>query len=230
MLEVKKLEVSPSFAIIITGVIIAGAIIFVGKFPAQAGPNPSPQQGAEAPANVSAPTAQDHRRGSPNAPIVLIEYSDFQCPFCQRIDATLQRIVDESQGQIAWVYRHFPLESIHPEARPAALASECIAEQLGNDGFWKFADAVFADQQSIGAAQFTKIAADLGANAAQFASCTASEKYGSKVDAEANEAQLNGGSGTPYTIVYGYGQQKPFSGALPYAQIKAVISSVQNRQ
>src|SRR3989344_939049 len=93
--------------------------------------------------DVRPPSAQDHIVGSPAAPIVLIEYSDFQCPFCSRVHPTLQRIVSESNGKISWVYRHFPLSSIHPQATPAANASECIAEQLGSDGFWKFAGIVF---------------------------------------------------------------------------------------
>ena len=228
-----KLDLSPSIAIIIAGVIIAGSIVFVGKFPSpQGAAGTSPTAGAEAnsQANVPAPSAEDHIVGSLSAPIVLIEYSDFQCPFCQRIHPTLQRIVDESQGQVAWVYRHFPLESIHPEARPSALASECVAAQLGNDAFWKFAEALFADQQNMGAAQYAQIAAQLGANAAQFQSCLANETFASRVDAHANDAQTSGGTGTPYTVVYGNGKQVALNGALPYAQIQAVIKSVQGRQ
>src|SRR3989344_5863622 len=151
MSDVPKFELTAPVAILLAGVIIAGAVVFTnGRAPATAAVanNQIPTTGT----NVRAPSAQDHLVGSPDAPIVLIEYSDFQCPFCSRIDPTLKRIVAESNGQIAWVYRHLPLESLHPEARPAALASECIAEQLGNDGFWKFADRIFADQSKMSAA------------------------------------------------------------------------------
>lgn len=91
---------------------------------------------------IRPPSASDHIIGSPTAPIVLVEYSDFQCPYCQLIHPSLEKLVSESNGQIAWVYRNFPLYQIHPQATPAANAAECIAEQLGNDGFWKFANTL----------------------------------------------------------------------------------------
>ncbi len=92
---------------------------------------------------MRAPSASDHIIGSATAPIVLVEYSDFQCPYCKMIHPALKQIVSESKGQIAWVYRDFPLYQIHPEAENSANAAECIAAQLGNDAFWKFGDAIF---------------------------------------------------------------------------------------
>jgi protein-disulfide isomerase len=87
---------------------------------------------------------KDHVRGDRDAQIVLIEYSDFQCPFCSRFHPTAQQVVEEFNGQVMWVYRHFPLDSIHPVARKAAEASECVAELGGNDAFWNFVDTIFA--------------------------------------------------------------------------------------
>ncbi len=229
MSESKKLELTPSVAILIAGVIIAGAIVFVGKFPTPA------QQGAEvggenqASTNVSSPNPGEHIYGRADAPIVLIEYSDFQCPYCQRIHATLKKIVDESNGEIAWIYRHFPLDSIHPEARPSAVASECVVEQLGNNAFWTFADTVFADQKGMGAAQYKAIASQMGADPVRFASCLSGTAYDSKIEEQSTEAQINGGSGTPYTIVWSKNAQVPLSGALPENQIKAVINQVKSR-
>lgn len=92
---------------------------------------------------MRAPSASDHIIGSPTAPIVLVEYSDFQCPYCKMIHPSLTQIVAESNGQIAWVYRDFPLYQIHPEAENAANAAECIAAQKGNDAFWNFEKAIF---------------------------------------------------------------------------------------
>lgn len=86
----------------------------------------------------------DHIRGSVDAKIKLIEYSDFECPFCKRHHPVMQQLVSTySASDFAWVYRHLPLTSIHPTAQPLAEASECAAEIGGNDGFWAFADAVF---------------------------------------------------------------------------------------
>ncbi len=87
----------------------------------------------------------DHIRGSVDAKVKFIEYSDFECPFCKRHHPVMQKIVSAYSGNdVAWVYRHLPLVSIHPKAQPLAEASECAAELGGNDGFWAFADAVFA--------------------------------------------------------------------------------------
>lgn len=224
MSEAKKFELSPGIAIIIAGIIIAGAIVYTNTQSSAfvEGNVPAPSVNA----NVAAPSAQDHIIGSPNAPVVLIEYSDFQCPYCSIVYPTLKRIVEESNGQIAWVMRNFPLTSIHPEANPAANAAECVAEQLGNDGWWKFADAIFADQSKMSAAYYEQVAVQLGADKAAYKSCVASGKYQAKIDAETNEAASNGGQGTPYTIIYGKGQQKGVSGALPYENFMAVINAL----
>lgn len=91
-------------------------------------------------------TDADHIRGSSDAPITIIEYSDFQCPFCIRFHPTMLQVMAEYEGRVRWVYRHLPLTAIHPEAEPAALAAECAGELGGNDAFWQFADGLFANQ------------------------------------------------------------------------------------
>lgn len=229
MSSIKKLELSPSISIIIAGIIIAGAIVYVNSHPnTQAAPSGGQQQVA-APVSVRPPQANDHIIGSPTAPIVLIEYSDFQCPFCSMIYPTLKKLVTESNGQIAWIYREFPLTSIHPNANPAANAAECIAEQLGNDGFWKFADAVFADQSKLSSSFYTSEAKALGADPTKFAACMSASKYQGRIDADSSEAQAAGGNGTPFTVVFNTknGKGEPVSGALPYAQFVSVIKSAQ---
>jgi protein-disulfide isomerase len=143
---------------------------------------------------------------------------------------TIKRLVSESNGQIAWVMRNLPLDSIHPEARPAALAAECIAEQKGNDGWWQFADDIFSDQSNLGTARYLAEAQKAGVDMAQYLSCVSSKKYDKKLDEQSAEGQVAGASGTPYTVVYGHGAQVPLSGALPYAQFAAVIKAVQARQ
>ena len=91
-------------------------------------------------------TENDHIRGNPDASITIVEFSDFQCPFCTRFHPTVKQALAEYGDQVRWVYKHFPLSQIHPEAISDAEASECIAEQKGGDGFWNFADALFASQ------------------------------------------------------------------------------------
>lgn len=230
MPDIKKLELSPSVAILGSGVLIAGAILFTNYYPAGQVVAPVGATGQVETIAIRPPSANDHIVGSPNAKVVLVEYSDFQCPYCSLIHPTLKRVVEESQGEVAWVYRHFPLESIHAQAFPAAVASECIAEQLGNTGFWAFADKIFANQKSISATYYKQVAGELGADPAAFASCVASGKYDQKIKTDNNEAIDNGGNGTPFTVVVSGKEQVPFSGALPYEQIKAVIQSIKSRQ
>lgn len=85
---------------------------------------------------------EDHVRGEADARYILIEYSDFECPYCQRFHPTAQQLIDENPD-IKWAYRHFPLDSIHPNARELAKASECAAKAGGNDAFWEFADVLY---------------------------------------------------------------------------------------
>jgi len=217
-------------AIVAAGVIIAGAVLYT-KSPA----TPSvlaEQNDQNLPAQVSvpAPKADEHIIGSPDAPIVLIEYSDYQCPFCTTVYPTIKRIVEESNGQVAWVLRNFPLESIHPEARPAATAAECIAALGGNDAFWRYTDDVFKNQSKLSKAYSRQLAVSYGVDAAKYDTCVAQDTYRDKIDADMGDAYTNGGQGTPYTIVYSKNYQAALSGALPYEQFSAVIKSVKARQ
>jgi len=92
---------------------------------------------------LTAISEKDHVRGNRSAKIKLVEYSDFECPFCQRFHLTAKQVLDEYGNDVAWVYRHFPLDQLHPKARPTAEASECVYELGGDEAFWKFTDEVF---------------------------------------------------------------------------------------
>ena len=87
---------------------------------------------------------KDHWRGSRNAEIAIVEYSDYQCPFCHRVHPTYQQLMQKYDGKIVWVFRHFPL-SFHPEAMPLAIGAECANELGGQDAFWGFTDKVFGE-------------------------------------------------------------------------------------
>jgi protein-disulfide isomerase len=225
--KVPSFELTPSISILIAGVIIAGAIIFTNHQNANVAANA--QGGTIASANVPLPSSSDHIVGSVNAPIALVEYSDFQCPYCQLIYPSLKQIQQSSNGQISWVMREFPLYQIHPEAMPAANAAECIAEQLGNDGWWKFVDDDFANQANIGDAFFTAEAQKLGVDMTKYNNCVKNSTYLSKIEAQTTEAENNGGNGTPFTVVINTktGKQYPIPGALPLAQLQQVVAEAQ---
>ena len=229
----KKFELSPSVSIIISGVLIAGAIVFVNMHPATPAADAAGTGGTAAAAptklSIRPPQPTDHTVGSPTtAPIVLVEYSDFQCPFCSMVYPTLKKIVANSNGQIAWIQRELPLTAIHPQAEPAAEAAECIAAELGNDAYWKYADAVFNNQSQLSAAYSAQVAAQLGADPTKFATCVSSKQFQNLIDADTTEANSNGGNGTPFTVVVNTktGKMVPLSGALPEAQFTQAINSV----
>ena len=106
--------------------------------------NQLPTEQPKVPMKISAD--DDPVMGDPDAPITIIEFSDFQCPFCEKFHPTSQQVLQEYGDDVRWVYRHFPLDSIHPRARPSAMASECADEQ---GKFWEFANTLFANQSRI---------------------------------------------------------------------------------
>ena len=111
-------------------------------------PAANPPTAVAAATSVKAPGEDDHYKGSLSAKITLIEYSDFECPFCERFHPTAQQAVDEYNGQVNWVYRHFPL-AFHSTAQKKAEGSECAAEQGGDKAFWAFADELFKQGTSV---------------------------------------------------------------------------------
>jgi protein-disulfide isomerase len=168
-------------------------------------------------------TDADHIRGSKDAQVFLIEYSDYQCPYCEQFFPTAQQVLKEYGNKVAWVYRQFPLEQIHPNARPSAEASECVAALGGNDAFWKFTDLIFGNQAKY-LTNLQTAAVDAGVNGAQFKDCFASTKYKDRVDSQLQGGVTAGVNGTPANfIINNKGQGWLIPGALPFAQIKTTI-------
>lgn len=177
-------------------------------------------------AQVPAVTDQDHIRGNKDAKVVLIEYSDYECPFCASFHPTMEQVMADYGDQIAWVYRHFPL-SFHPLAQPAAETSECVAELGGSEAFWLFTDAVYASSKANGGITQADLDAALqtaGLSAEAVSSCVDSGKYTQLVADMMDAGATAGISGTPGTIVMTQdGDYELISGALPIAQVKATI-------
>ena len=165
----------------------------------------------------------DHIRGKKDAEVVLIEYSDYQCPFCSRFHPTVQQVVKEYGDKVAWVYRHFPLDQLHPKARPTAIASECVASLGGEEAFWKFTDEIFANQQTA-LDDLASVAAKAGVNQSSFKSCVDGKKFESVVEEVYQGGSGAGVTGTPGNfIVNKKGDAWLIPGALPYESIKATI-------
>ncbi len=150
---------------------------------------------------VPAVTAADHVRGDARAAVTVIEYSDFQCPFCARFHTVLKQAVQlQGAPRIRWVYRHFPMTDLHPLAARAAEASECAADQ---NRFWEYADAMFERQQELREEQFAVIARDLDLDGSRFGACLASGDKGARVSADAAAFHEGHLSGTPMTFING---------------------------
>jgi protein-disulfide isomerase len=182
--------------------------------------------------NVRRVSARDHVHGNPKAPVSLIEYSDFECPFCKRFHVTAKEIVKSHNDKVNWVYRHFPLNFHNPGAQKQAEASECANELGGNDAFWKYADAIYERTQSNGKGfpltQIVPLAKEIGLDEKKFAQCFESGKYEARVKEDLDEGGKIGINGTPANILIHNetGEVVFKSGALPLEAFKSDIEKL----
>jgi protein-disulfide isomerase len=223
-------------AVIIAGLLIAGALLYGGNSDNNVKDNKVDDGGkvaqqASALDNMALITKNDHILGDINAPIKIVEYSDLECPFCKRFHETTKQIMDEygKTGEVALVFRHFPLEQLHSKAPKEAEATECAAELGGNTSFWAYIDRLFEITPSnnrLELSQLPKIATYIGLDETKFSICLESGKYAAKVAKDLANAAATGGRGTPWSIVVARdGAKYPINGALPYFQVKTIIES-----
>lgn len=219
-------------AIIIAGLIIAGAVIYVngvGKKTAQivAGGDPRGNGASRVVENIKPVSEDDHILGSINAPVKIVEFSDLECPFCKRFHTTMQQVVKEYDGKVAWVYRHFPLDNLHSKARKEAEATECAAELGGNDAFWAYTDRLFEvtpSNNGLNLDDLPGIAEAIGLNREKFQECLDSGRYKNRIASDLADATNSGGQGTPYSIVIAAnGKKSVIPGALPFESVKGII-------
>jgi protein-disulfide isomerase len=154
-------------------------------------------------------------RGKADAPITIVEFSDYQCPFCKRAEIVVQEVLKKYPDQVRLVYRNFPLEQIHQRARPAAEAALCANEQ---GKFWEFHDKVFGGN-GLEEADLTGYATAAGLDPAKFKACVAERRFKDKVDADTQAGREAGVSGTPAFFVNGI----LLSGAKPVEEFSALI-------
>ena len=179
-------------------------------------------------------TDRDHVYGNPEAEISLIEYSDFECPYCKRFHVTAKKLVDDSDGKVNWVYRHFPLRFHNPGAQKQAEASECAAELGGSDAFWKLTDAIYARTKSGGKGfpldQLVPLAEEIGLDQSAFKACLDSGRYATRVKEDYDEGSQVGITGTPGNIFLNNktGEVSLKAGALPFAALQAEVEALLN--
>lgn len=216
------------FAIVIAGLAIAGAIYFGdGK---KVAVSSVAQQVSGA---VDPVTSSDHIVGNPNAKVIIVEYSDTECPWCKTFHPTMQRIMSEygKDGKVAWVYRQFPIAGLHPKAHKEAEATECAAKLGGNTKFWEYLNKIFEitpSNNGLDADELPKVAQEIGLDITAFNACLSNGEMRAVVDAWlASGAKAGAEEGTPHSIILVNKKPKSsINGAQPYEAVKAQIEEL----
>jgi protein-disulfide isomerase len=192
-------------SILVAGIIIAGAIVV-----SRGGDNSTPtthdggamQDTLVAEFDIRPLDETDHIVGNPEAPVVIVEYSDTECPVCKGFHQTMNSIIQDlgKDGDVAWVYRHFPLDALHSKARREAEATECAAQQ---DKFWEYTNELFdvtPANNGLEESELFTIAETVGLDVDAFTSCFESGETADDVKADSDDAVAAGGSGTPFNV------------------------------
>lgn len=177
-------------------------------------------QTAEQPAPAKLPIAIEAYRtvGSPGAPVTIVEFSDYECPFCKKFTTEILPSIKEQYvdtGKVRFVFSDFPLE-IHPNARAAAIAARCAGEQ---NAYFAYHDRLFANSKNLSHENFLRIATDLGLDVGVFSQCLDDQKHQASLDADIGAAKELGVKGTPSFLVNG----QLVTGAQPFSVFQAMI-------
>lgn len=217
-----KSSLAIPIAIVVAGVIVAGAVYL-----SLAKPHSTTTHGD--PTLVRPVSASDHILGNPAAKVFIVEYSDFDCEYCQNFNDTLHAIIatEGANGEVAWVYRHFPLTEIHPDAVALAKATECATQVGGTDAFWKL-ESAFYEKQPVAPGDIGAVAAAAGVGSDAFATCYASQSASAPllehIQADRQNALDIGATGTPYSLILVQGKAPiVVDGAYSYDDLKLLV-------
>ena len=230
-------KLSLPISIILAGLLIAGGIYLNGKITKE---NPTAAQQQQLKSENLSDTirpidANDHILGSAKARVLVVEYSDTECPFCKTFHSTMLSIMQEygKVEKVAWVYRHFPIAQIHSKSFKEAEATECAANLGGNSKFWEYINKLYETTPSnnnLDPKELTNIATQVGLSSTAFNACLESEEFGPRVNADIKNAQELQGQDffTPYSIIIDTktNQYYPIQGAYPYPQLKSAIDLI----
>ena len=202
-----------------TEIAAAAAQAQPAQAPAQA---PAQQPTAPAPRLDAVSIDDDPILGDTDAPIVIVEFSDFECPFCARFrQQTFDQIIEQYGDDVQIVFRDFPLSQIHPRAQQSAEASECADDQ---GAYWEYHDVLFANQHALDTDSLIGYAEELGLDVEEFTECVESGKYTDEVLADYNEGLTYGVTGTPTFFINGV----RLVGAQPFEAFQQIIEEELN--
>ena len=156
-------------------------------------------------------------RGDAGAPVTIVEFADFQCPYCKSVQATLNGLLVKYQGQVKLAYRDFPLRPLHPQAQIAAEAGRCAAEQ---GKFWEYHDALYADQKKLSQSDLLETARKVGLREKAIESCLASGKFKAQIEQDIQDGTSVGVDGTPGFFINGVF----LNGAKPASEFEKIIN------
>jgi len=170
----------------------------------------------------------EHKRGAKNPVVTIIEYSDYECPFCNRFHDTMTEVMDKYGDKVQWVYRHYPLTNIHPNAQQVSEVSECVAKYGSEDAFWKFTDAFYgriAEDKTLSQEEsLLALAQEIGVNKNKVKTCLDNGEMTDLVVEQRAGGQGAGISGTPGSVVISKdGQYELIPGALPADQVGTIL-------
>jgi len=238
-------SIAPNLIQVVVLILSVAAAYYIGRLSAQVNfyeknaslganqgavnPGAAPEDQLPQPTNVDnleLLTDGDHVRGDANAKIAVIEYSDYDCPFCASFHETAKQVIDESNGEVMWIYRHFPLDGLHPEARQKAIAAECAAALGGNDAFWSFSDELFSSETPY--SQINSVAEKVGLDTDKFQTCLSQEAPRLAVEYDEKTANEVGVQGTPgnYIVNLETKDVVPLRGAEPIQNVRDAIDSI----
>lgn len=216
----------------LAGFVLAGSYVLsggnLGKLAAGPG-TPAPSAAAPSAQQPTAPSkvsivvrSTDHVRGSTNAPVTLVAYTDLECPYCKRFHPVVLQALQQYGNKLQVIYRNFPL-SFHANAQKEAEAAECVAKLGGNDAYWAFVDKIFERTTSNGTgfalSALAPLAKEVGVSQGRFTTCLDQGEMESRVKADLTEGSGYGVNGTPTSFING----SPVEGAVPFEQLKAAI-------
>ena len=190
------------------------------------GPAPEPPAPPEANIDDMPPVGDDdYVKGDKDAQITIVEYTDFECPFCKKNHNTMEQLMTDYEGKVNWVIRHFPI-SFHPNAQKASEATECAGEMGGADKFFAMGDVIF--EKGADKTQLAAYAKEIGLDEAKFTECLDSNKFEQKVKDQMAGGSAGGVRGTPGNIVVNMKKNKAalVSGAQPIENFKKVIDDL----
>lgn len=228
-------KLSLPISIVLAGLLIGGGVYLNGKITKE---NPTVSQQQQIKSESISDTLRpidtsDHILGSSEARVMVVEYSDTECPFCKNFHSTMLSIMQEygKSEKVAWIYRHYPIAELHSKSFNEAVATECANKLGGNSKFWEYINKVYEitpSNNNLDPKELTNIAKQVGLSSTVFNNCLNDGEFASRINVDVKNAQELGAAGTPYSVIIDTKTKEHHSidGALPYSQIKSVVDMI----